>query len=438
MTARVKKTAARAAAPRSTVATAPRSSTTSTSRPTAVATPEWARQQRKLALQLVESLEDRGLLDQDEIQRLREQAEDLAAERTPATALQKVGAFQKKVTTCLEPESRVTDAMRNRKLEALFEINRQISRLSDPTECFDRVLELLRRVVEYEGATLFLADAADDRLKAVATTGAEIDLIERIEFDNGLGFSGWVARTQKPILFGSLKKSQPTHRGVIKSFMAAPVVVAGRTIGVLTLGHSRENAFDRDDLRLLVMVGTQVAALVQKVILEERLRQVAIVDEATGLYNRSHFLLRVQDEAARAARFMQEFALVTLEVNDFAGYLESAGDDSAGRAMIELAGAIRGVARGTDLVARTGESAFSLLLPVTNRDEAEAAAQRLARAVDTHVFPRRKRLTATTGVAVFPDDGTDPQELLSSADKAVENARREIESPMTEVSAMTA
>ena len=415
MTVRVRKTAARpavSAAPRATVPAA-----------------EWARQQKKTALQLVDSLEDRGLLDQEEVRRLRSQAEELVQEKTPATALQKVGAFQKKVAACLDPDAGPSDALRGRKLEALFEINRQIAQLADPAECFDRVLELLRRVVEYEGATLFLADPEDGRLKSVATLGAEIDLIDRIEFDNGLGFSGWVARTQKPILFGSLKKSQPTHRGVIKSFMAAPIVVAGRTIGVLTLGHSRENAFERDDLRMLVMLGTQVAALVQKVLLEERIRQVSITDELTGLYNRGHFLLRVQDEAARAARFMQEFAVITLEVNDFSQYQAASGAESAERALVELAVAIRGVARSTDLVARSGAVSFSLLLPVTNRDEAEAAAQRLARAVDSHVFPRRKRLTATTGIAVFPDDGTDPQELLAVADKAVEELRREVPRP---------
>ncbi|HEX7881067.1 MAG TPA: sensor domain-containing diguanylate cyclase, partial [Candidatus Eisenbacteria bacterium] len=256
------------------------------------------------------------------------------------------------------------------------------------------------------------------------TAGHETDLIDRIQFDGGTGFSGWVARTQKPILFGSLKRSQPTHEGVIKSFMAAPLVVAGRTIGVLTLGHSRENAFNRDDLRLLVMVGTQAAALLQKVILEARIREVSITDDATGLYTTGHFLSRVQDESARAGRFLQEFAVVRVSMDDFADFRTAVGPEAADRAIVEVASILRGLARGTDLVARTGPSEFALLLPVTNRDEAEAAARRLAHGIDNHVFPRRKRLTASTAAVTFPEDGTDSQELLRAADNGLERARR--------------
>ena len=136
--------------------------------------------------------------------------------------------------------------------------------------------------------------------------------------------------------------------------MAAPLVVAGRTIGVLTLGHSTENAFTRDDLRMLVMVGTQAAALIQKVILEQRIREVAITDELTGLYNTGHFLTRVQDESARAGRFLQEFAVLRVSMNDFAEFRESVGNEAADRAVIEIASILKGLARGTDLVARTG------------------------------------------------------------------------------------
>jgi diguanylate cyclase (GGDEF)-like protein len=403
-----------------------------------VAMAPWARAQMKAALTLVDSLEERGLLEHEETGRLREEAGQLGLDADVNDALVKVGNFQKKLAGCLAPEGSQPAATPGRGLETLFEINREIARLVDPAECCERLLVLLNQAIPHEGATLFLSDAEGTRLTMVATAGHETDLIDRIQFDGGTGFSGWVARTQKPILFGSLKRSQPTHEGVIKSFMAAPIVVAGRTIGVLTLGHSRENAFTRDDLRLLVMVGTQAAALLQKVILEARIREVSITDEMTGLYTTPHFLSRVQDESARAGRFLQEFAVVRVSMDDFEEFRTAVGPEAADRAVVEVASILRGLARGTDLVARTGPSDFALLLPVTNRDEAEAAARRLAHGIENHVFPRRKRLTASTAAVTFPEDGTDSQELVRAADNVLERARRRNREEFTDLPAVRA
>lgn len=383
----------------------------------------WARSQQKAALTLVETLEDRGLLEQDEIGRLKAHAEELGQEASSTDALARVGNFQKKLANCLAPEGDAAVISRAKGMEALYEINRQISRIIDPTECCERLLALLNQAIPHEGATLYLTDSETGRLEVAATIGHATDLIDRIQFDGGTGFSGWVARTQKPILFGSLKKSQPTHEGVIKSFMAAPLVVAGKTLGVLTLGHSRENSFNRDDLRLLMMVGTQAAALVQKVVLERRIREVSITDELTGLYTAGHLMSRIHDESARAGRFLQEFSLVRVSLDEFTDFREAVGTESADRALVEAASILKGLARGTDLVARTGPGDFTLLLPVTNRDEAEAACRRLAAGIGNHVFPRRKRLVASTAAVTFPEDAAEPQELLQAADTVLEQAR---------------
>ncbi|MDZ4804503.1 MAG: sensor domain-containing diguanylate cyclase [Candidatus Eisenbacteria bacterium] len=401
-------------------------------------TAAWARSQKKNALQLVESLEDRGLLEQDEIGRLKTQAEELGQEASSTDALTRVGNFQKKLANCLSPEGDAAVVSRAKGMETLFEINRQISRIIDPTECCERLLALLNQAIPHEGATLYLVDSATGQLQVAATIGHETDLIDRIQFDGGTGFSGWVARTQKPILFGSLKRSQPTHEGVIKSFMAAPLVVAGKTLGVLTLGHSRENSFNRDDLRLLVMVGTQAAALVQKVVLERRIREVSITDDLTGLYTTGHLISRIHDESVRAGRFLQEFSLVRVSINEFSDFREAVGPESADRSVVEIASILKDLARGTDLVARTGPAEFALLLPVTNRDEAEAAARRLAAGIESHSFPRRKRLSASTAAVTFPEDAAEPQELLRAADNVLERARRRNRDEYTNLPAASA
>jgi len=112
----------------------------------------------RTARQLVEALEERGLFEQDEIARLAKALSDLEAEGTDAGAMGKVGTLHRRLVSCLSGAGAVPDSVRGKKLEALFEINRLVSRTAEPQECFDLLLHQIRKLIPYEGATLFLSD----------------------------------------------------------------------------------------------------------------------------------------------------------------------------------------------------------------------------------------------------------------------------------------
>ena len=78
----------------------------------------------------------------------------------------------------------------------------------------------------------------------------------------------------------------------------------------------------------------------------------------------------------------------------------------------------------TDCVARYGDEEFAILLPHTDTREAGIAAARLRSVVEGHLFPRRKKLTVSVGVATYPGDAEEPVALLLRADQALYQARR--------------
>lgn len=379
----------------------------------------------KTALPLIEALEERGLLDQTETARLIRSLEEADALKSAPEAVAKIGQFHRRLATLLTGTEGITEAVRGRKFDALFEINRVIAMTERSEECFEKLLAMVRKLIPCEGATLFLLDQRTERLKAAATSGLTIDLIERIDFAGGDGFSGWMAKQQKPVLFSALKRSQPTHEGVIKSFLSVPLVVGRQTIGVLNLGHSGEGAFTKEDLRLLVLVASQASGVIQRTLMQEEIKDLTITDDLTGLYNRRHFMLRMSDEVNRANRFVQEFSLVFLDLDEFKRYNDNYGQETGDRALVEVGQVLKRVARATDIVARYGGEEFVLLLPTSGREEALIAAERIRIAVEEHVFPRRKRLTVSVGVATFPEDAADPVELLNRAGKALHQAKRE-------------
>ncbi len=386
---------------------------------------EGARGLAKGAHELLAALEERGLLDQAEVARLVKGLDEADADKSATDAVAKLAQFHRKLAGCLNDVNGIPESARGKKLDALFEINRVIALTEDAGECFEKLLGQVRKLIPAEGATLFLADTQTGRLKPAATAGLHIDLIERIDFEGGDGFSGWVARQQKPVLFSSLKRSQPTHGGVIKSFLSVPLVVGRQTIGVLNLGDSQENAFTKDDLRLLILVASQASGVIQKTLMLEEIKELAITDDLTGLYNRRHFMLRMNDEVARANRFVQEFSLIFLDLDEFKRYNDAYGQETGDRALKELGDVLKAVARSTDILARYGGEEFVLLLPTTGREEALIAAERIRIGIEEHVFPRRKRLTVSVGVATFPEDAAEPAELLNRADRALYQAKRE-------------
>ena len=398
-----------------------------TAKKTAKAAPkgEAARGLTKGARELLGALEERGLLDQAEVGRLVKTLEEADDEKSAPEAVNKLNTFHKKLAGCLNDVNGIPESARGKKLDALFEINRVIALTEESGECFEKLLAQVRKLIPAEGATLFLADGKTGRLKPAATAGTHIELIERIDFEGGDGFSGWVARQQKPVLFSSLKRSQPTHGGVIKSFLSVPLVVGRQTIGVLNLGDSQEGAFTKEDLRLLILVASQASGAIQKTLMLEEIKELAITDDLTGLYNRRHFMLRMNDEVARANRFVQEFSVIFLDVDEFKRYNDAFGHETGDRALKELGGVLKNLARTTDILARYGGEEFVLLLPTTGREEALIAAERIRIGIEEHVFPRRKRLTVSVGVATFPEDAAEPADLLNRADRALYQAKRE-------------
>ena len=159
-----------------------------------------------------------------------------------------------------------------------------------------------------------------------------------------------------------------------------------------------------------------------------RLQEQARIDPKTGLFNSRHFAAVLIDELARAQRFDRPASLIMAdldllrEINNTYGHL--VGDE----VLAGVAEVFREELRHYDVPARFGGEEFAILLPETNSDQALEIAERIRRAVSQRVFDFETAsepvsATISMGVATFPEDGTDPNELVHRADLAVYRAK---------------
>ncbi len=161
---------------------------------------------------------------------------------------------------------------------------------------------------------------------------------------------------------------------------------------------------------------------------EAQLVHVANHDPLTGLFNRRRFDEEVERHLSEAQRYDFHGVLLFMDLDQFKDVNDSRGHHAGDELLSSLARLLRDRLRETDVVARLGGDEFAILLPHTDADRARAVAADLLDAVRSHTFVAGGsplRITASIGIALFPDQAASAGELLSRADLAMYRAKDE-------------
>jgi diguanylate cyclase (GGDEF)-like protein len=177
----------------------------------------------------------------------------------------------------------------------------------------------------------------------------------------------------------------------------------------------------------LVAVGSSVAildAVVRRLEGErESYRGAAMSDPLTGLANRRALSERIRYEVARHARQEHSFAVVALDLDGFKLVNDRFGHDAGDEILRDVAAALHDAVREQDTIARLGGDEFCVLAPETGRAGGEQLAARISEKL-ARATTGVRGLSASVGVAVFPEDGRNAQAVLTAADQRQVDAKR--------------
>ncbi len=162
---------------------------------------------------------------------------------------------------------------------------------------------------------------------------------------------------------------------------------------------------------------------------KEELRQLAITDGLTGLYNYRYFKEHLQQEVTRALRHRLHVSLIMIDIDHFKHYNDTNGHPAGDVVLRNLGHLLKDNIRSIDVAARYGGEEFSLILIETNKDAARVVAEKVRRLVEKRSFEFEGkqplgRITISTGVATFPDDGLDYDVLVTRADQRLYLAKQ--------------
>ena len=367
---------------------------------------------------LLEVLLSRRILRKQDCDHFAKDLDLSASKKRSSDVFGSAIAINKKLMSVLSGGKGAAKGVKVSPIDVLHEMSRVVQTTEDPAQALREALARMREAIPYENATLFVTDRATGKLEPVATVGETIDLIGHVRFDRGRGFSSWVAQQRKPVLLNDLHREGGTEAPSVRSFLSVPIVLQGEAMGVINLSHSRPEAFDEESQKLLCLVGHQIAGVVNRVILRREMERLQTTDDVTTLYNKRHFDKSLNAEIEKARRYGHKLSVLVLDIDNFKALSERHGQPVGNEVLSDFGKLLKKFARGTDCVARYSGEEFVILLPHTDAPEARCAADRLRTVVESHSFPRRKRLTVSVGIATFPADASDSTALLVRADQA--------------------
>jgi len=231
-------------------------------------------------------------------------------------------------------------------------------------------------------------------------------------------------------LFKNIKQVDPAIEGIIvtgyASIESAVAAVRYGTINyvmkplvvedVLT---SINDAINRQELFL-----EEKQRLSDEIAEKEHYQALATIDGLTGLYNRRYFHEFLTREIKRADRYSHSLSIFMADVDNFKEYQDPYGHLVGDVALQHLAKIMSGAVRSEDIVARYGGEEFAVILPEITKETAIIIAERIRKAIEEAKGPLRSVLTISIGVAVYPADAKDREQLIGRADDALYTAKR--------------
>lgn len=153
------------------------------------------------------------------------------------------------------------------------------------------------------------------------------------------------------------------------------------------------------------------------------LRQEAFRDDLTEAYNRRYMERHIEEELERARRYDRPFSILFMDLDHLKNVNEAYGHLCGSKVLTEVAALVLKHLRRSDKIFRFGGDEFVVTLPETDRRGALKVANRLRDAVKEHRFLVSEgavvQLTASFGLATFPQDGMGTDQLLRHADQAM-------------------
>jgi diguanylate cyclase (GGDEF)-like protein len=307
----------------------------------------------------------------------------------------------------------------------------------------DSVLQtIMDKMAEYfrpDTWSLLMVDEAKDELYFAIAVGDAAEALKTVRLKMGEGIAGWVARHGESLLVPDVrtdprfaKRIDEMTKWQTRSIICVPLKSKQRVLGVIQLINCSVETFVEKEMFFLHALCDYAAIAIDNARAVEKIQELTITDDCTGLYNARHLYKTLEAEVYRSARFGYEFSIIFIDLDHFKQVNDTHGHLVGSRLLAEVGYSIKSHLRLIDYAFRYGGDEFVILLPQTNKDAALVVAKRIRDVFRTAILLKEDGLSlgilASIGLASYPDDAKSAHEIIRQADEMmymVKNSTRD-------------
>lgn len=326
---------------------------------------------------------------------------------------------------------------RKREMSLLSEMGDLLQTCRTLQEANDVILRSLRHLFPTESGALYMLMASRNLVERTVTWGSSPPEEHLFPPDDC-----WALRK------GQVHRVDDSDSGLIcphvkqplsTGYLCIPMQAQNDILGILHLTLSKSDDPDgsedekehlkKSQQRLAGTVAEQIALALSNILLRDVLRNQAIRDSLTGLFNRRFLEEMLVKEICRAERGSQPIGVFMIDIDHFKQFNDTHGHEAGDAVLNALGQFLKEKIRGGDTACRYGGEEFTIILPGASLEDSLRKARSLCEAVKQLKPQFRGRslegITLSLGVAVFPDHGSNAEDLLRAADQALYQAKAE-------------
>jgi len=296
----------------------------------------------------------------------------------------------------------------------------------------DSILQtIMDKMAEYfrpDTWSLLMVDEENNDLYFAIAVGSASESLRNVRLKVGEGIAGYVAKHGERLIVPDVytdprfsKRIDEMTRWETRSMICFPLRSRLRVLGVIQLVNVDMNHFGDQEVFFLQSLCDYAAIAIENARAFEKIQELTITDDCTGLYNARHLYKTLETEVYRSARFGYEFTVVFIDLDHFKQVNDTYGHLIGSKLLAEIGYLIKAQLRLIDYAFRYGGDEFVVLLPQTGKDSALVVAKRLRDSLRTSTFCKDEGLNlnirASMGVATYPHDAKTPHDVIRQADE---------------------
>jgi diguanylate cyclase (GGDEF)-like protein len=275
--------------------------------------------------------------------------------------------------------------------------------------------------------SLLMVDEEQNELYFAIAVGDKADVLKDVRLKVGEGIAGWVAKHGEARIVPDVRNDpffssrvDDATKWETHSIICVPLRSKLRVLGVIQLVNVDMSRFGEQEVFFLQSLCDYAAIAIENARWVERIQELTITDDCTGLYNARHLYKTLETEVYRSARFGYEFSVLFIDLDHFKSVNDTHGHLIGSKLLAEIGYLIKAQLRLIDFAFRYGGDEFVVLLPQTGKDQALVVAKRLQEGFRASNFCREEGLNlnvrASIGLATYPNDAREAHDIIRQAD----------------------